>query len=272
MQILKYQLGDVCWWHRQNTRSSWMRSTWGLRSSWPEMVSLDGLFNWIERRQDRWSSNPPASLSQVLGLFYFYVNKFIKNSILEILESWALCRNEWFWWIQNWSLLGGDWTIKDEAWLVACLLGLPSPPYLPRLPRLLSSPSSQPWWTETLATTNSNKRPLLLTCLWGILFLLHKNLTQASAGLTEAFYTERKQTPLSREIFNAVKSHLFQKNSQVDLSVAETEELCNNCASFLLTNIMIKNILGKGGLYFSLHVQVTVYGRGRSGQELNQKP
>lgn len=209
---------------------------------------------------------------KALGFFYFYANKFIKNSILEILESWALCRNEWFWWNQNWSLLGGDWTIKDEAWLVACLLGLPSPPYLPRLPKLLSSLSSQPWWTETLATTNSNKRPLLLTCLWGILLLLHKNLTQASAGLTEAFYTEWKQTPLSREIFNAVKSHLFQKNSQVDLSVAETEELCNNCASFLLTNIMIKNILGKGGLYFSLHVQVTVYGRGRSGQELNQKP
>lgn len=32
------------------------------------------------------------------------------------------------WWIQNWSLLWGDWTIKDEAWLVACFLGLLSLP------------------------------------------------------------------------------------------------------------------------------------------------
>lgn len=161
---------------------------------------------------------------------------------------------------KRWGLTGGMFS------------GAPFAPYLLWLPRLLSIPSSQTWWTETLATINSNKHLLLLTCLWDVLLLLHKNLTQASAVLTEAFYTEWKQIPLSREIFNALKSHLFQKNAQVDISVAETEELCNNCASFLLTNIMMKNNLGKDGIYFSLHVQVMVFRRGSSGQELNQKP
>lgn len=96
-----------------------------------------------------------------------------------------------------------------------------------------------------------------------------KSNRNTSRAYCEAFYTERKQTPLSREIFNAFKSHWFQKNNKTHVSVAEAEELYNNCPalfSVAVMNTMTRNNLGKDGVCFSFHCQVTVYHWRRSGR------